>query len=54
MNAALNDWYEKHVGYRPQVDSPSMTDAELRELAASYKEFADELGAETDPLPEEA
>jgi hypothetical protein len=30
--AALNAWYETTVGYRPQVDSPSMTDDELRDL----------------------
>lgn len=28
----LNSWYERNVGYRPQVDDPAMTDAALREL----------------------
>lgn len=34
--AQLNDWYEKTVGYRPQVDDPIMTDKALRELCAEY------------------
>jgi hypothetical protein len=29
---ALNDWYERNVGYRPQVDDPAMSDDELRTL----------------------
>jgi hypothetical protein len=32
----LNDWYEKTVGYRPQVDKPTMTDLELRLLCNGY------------------
>lgn len=28
----LNAWYERNVGYRPQVDDPTMTDAELLAL----------------------
>lgn len=28
----LNDWYEHTVGYRPQVDDPTMTDDDLRKL----------------------
>ncbi len=32
----LNDWYEDKVGYRPQVDDPSMSDDSLRELCESY------------------
>jgi hypothetical protein len=39
MSAAqLNDWYEQHVGYRPQVDDPTMTDAQLRALIRNYIE----------------
>jgi hypothetical protein len=34
----LNDWYEQHVGYRPQVDDPTMTDAQLRALIRNYIE----------------
>ena len=34
--AQLNDWYEQTVGYRPQVDEPRMTDAELLALCESY------------------
>lgn len=34
----LNDWYEEHVGYRPQVDEPRMTESELRDLIRSYAE----------------
>jgi hypothetical protein len=30
--AALNDWYEAEVGYRPQVDDPTMGDDDLRAL----------------------
>jgi len=33
---AMNDWYEETVGYRPQADSPSMTDSELRDLCQGY------------------
>lgn len=32
---SLNDWYERNVGYRPQVDEPTMTDAELLALCLS-------------------
>lgn len=32
----LNDWYERVVGYRPQVDDPKMSDAELRRLVERY------------------
>ena len=28
----LNDWYKSLVGYRPQVDDPSMSDGDLRKL----------------------
>lgn len=34
---ALNDWYEQNVGYRPQVDDPSMTTEELRALCKEYE-----------------
>ena len=38
MNAEqLNDWYEQHVGYRPQADDPTMTEDQLRELCESYE-----------------
>lgn len=37
MSAAeLNDWYEQHVGYRPQEDCPTMTEEELRDACKSY------------------
>lgn len=32
---SLNDWYEHNVGYRPQVDEPTMTHAELLALCLS-------------------
>lgn len=38
---SLNDWYERNVGYRPQVDDPSMTDAELQALCLSVAEEID-------------
>lgn len=41
----LNAWYEEHVGYRPQVDDPTMTEEDLRELCLSYWEAS----TETDP-----
>lgn len=34
--AQLNDWYEQTVGYRPQVDDPTMGDADLRSLCKEY------------------
>ena len=34
--AELNGWYEEMVGYRPQVDDPTMTDDDLRDLCAEY------------------
>jgi hypothetical protein len=40
--AQLNDWYEHFVGYRPQVDEPRMSEAELRDLILSYVDAADE------------
>ncbi len=33
---ALNDWYLQEVGYRPQVDCPTMTEQELRDLCKEY------------------
>lgn len=43
MSAAqLNDWYERTVGYRPQVDEPKMTDDELRALCVSYANTVEE------------
>lgn len=37
MNAEqLNDWYEQTVGYRPQIDDPTMTEADLRSLCQEY------------------
>lgn len=53
MTAAdLNDWYEFAVGYRPQVDNPTMSDDDLRALCRSYheaeREFAETMPA--DPL----
>lgn len=42
----LNDWYEQWVGYRPQVDEPTMSDAELREQCLSYWEAATETSLE--------
>ncbi len=36
----LNDWYERTVGYRPQVDCPAMTDDDLRGLCRSYVRHA--------------
>ena len=44
---ALNDWYELNVGYRPQEDDPSMTDAELRLLCVGV---ADEYDAHGEPI----
>lgn len=44
---ALNAWYEQNVGYRPQVDDPTMTDAELRSLCESV---AEEYEAEGEPI----
>lgn len=38
----LNAWYAETVGYRPQDDSPTMSDAELRELVRSYLAAAGE------------
>lgn len=38
----LNDWYESRVGYRPQVDNPSMSDIDLMELCLSYWEASTE------------
>jgi len=38
--AALNDWYEEAVGYRPQVDDPTMSDDTLRSLCIGYAEEA--------------
>jgi hypothetical protein len=32
----INDLYEQIVGYRPQVDDPTMTDDELRALVKDY------------------
>jgi hypothetical protein len=38
----LNDWYEMHVGYRPQVDDPSMSNADLLTLCVGVaKEHSD-------------
>lgn len=37
----LNDWYEENVGYRPQVDDPSMSDDELRGLCEDYADVAE-------------
>lgn len=45
--AELNDWYERNVGYRPQVDEPSMTDAELRALCIG---IADECEYHGEPI----
>lgn len=36
--AQLNDWYEENVGYRPQVDDPSMSDAALLDTCVSYQD----------------
>jgi hypothetical protein len=47
--AALNDWYESRVGYRPQVDDPTMDDAKLRELCLSYWEATTETTEEQLP-----
>lgn len=38
---SLNDWYERNVGYRPQDDDPTMTDAELLALCRSVANEAD-------------
>jgi hypothetical protein len=47
MNPAeLNDWYELAVGYRPQVDDPTMSDAVLCELCLSYWEASTETDLE--------
>lgn len=43
--AQLNDWYEEVVGYRPQVDDPTMTDDDLRSLCAEYAVEAARHGA---------
>lgn len=45
----LNDWYEENVGYRPQEDSPSMSEDELRGLCEDY---ADEV--EPEPFDHQA
>jgi hypothetical protein len=45
----LNDWYEEHVGYRPQVDDPNMSESELRELCLSYWEARTETTEEQLP-----
>lgn len=37
--AQLNDWYERTVGYRPQVDDPTLDDAELRKLCIEVDRF---------------
>lgn len=47
--AELNDWYEKKVGYRPQVDDPSMSETDLRELCLSYWEASTETSEEMLP-----
>lgn len=36
--AQLNDWYEETVGYRPQVDDPTMSDDDLRALCKGVAE----------------
>lgn len=38
----LNNWYEHVVGYRPQVDDPTMSDDDLRALCL------ERLAAETE------
>jgi hypothetical protein len=47
--AQLNDWYEKQVGYRPQIDDPRMSESDLRELWLSYWEASTETSE--DELP---
>ena len=42
----LHDWYEEHVGYRPQVDDPTMSESELRENCLSYWEYVTEITAD--------
>lgn len=44
---ALNDWYERNVGYRPQQDDPTMTDVELRQLCES---IAEEYELQREPI----
>lgn len=39
-SADLNDWYEKTIGYRSQIDDPTMSDADLRQLCREYCETA--------------
>lgn len=38
----MNAWYEQHVGYRPQTDSPGMTEQQLREICISYAQARSE------------
>ena len=42
----LNDWYERNVGYRPQIDCPAMTDGEVYYLCLGV---AAEMDAHGDP-----
>lgn len=48
--ASLNDWYEFQVGYRPQVDDPNMSVAQLRGFCRSYVAALAEEGAEPAPM----
>lgn len=41
----MNDWYLRTVGYRPQEDDPTMTNAELLVLCISYAEAVAEESA---------
>ena len=45
----LNDWYEERVGYRPQVDDPTMSEADLMEACLSYWEATTETSDEDLP-----
>lgn len=42
----MNDWYARTVGYRPQEDDPSMTEAELRALCKSVTEAYENEGTQ--------
>lgn len=46
---ALNEWYFRNVGYKPQEDDPSMTDDELRALCKEYEQEVRDHGLHTVP-----